>query len=246
MLRKIKKIIPAVISAILCVTMVLGTTVSAEKKTGSVNVWSESKTLANAKYYSTYIKLAAKYSEKDTKNTVSYSKSRTKKFYDKIEKAANADTPQFSFTLIDKENIVHLACKGSKAKTVICLDGEVGMAIYDDGKKMTILNVGDKTKASAEYGDEDALERDPSYITETLDFGIDESKKGKIFKFKSNDKIYYYEGFESDEYDSVGFLFNENGTALAIVADDEVFCISFKTTVDDSEFTVPKGYKTLD
>ena len=66
------------------------------------------------------------------------------------------------------------------------------------------------------------------------------AKKGKIFRFKSKEKLYYYE-----EFNGSGFIFNENGTPLAAYLDGEAYCISFKTTVDDSEFNIPNNYKTV-
>ena len=244
MLRKLKKAIPAIISALLCVTMALGITVSAEKKSSvDTSVWSDTKALTSAKYYSKYIKLASKYSEKDSKNTVTYDKSRIKKFADKFAKATSAKNPEFSFGLIDKESIVYLAVKGDNSKVVICMYN-AGLAFYSDGKKMSYLSVEDKIMTD-DIEDDSTGADTAAGIADEFDFGISENAKGKIFKFKSEEKIYYYEEFENDYY-VVGMLFNENGTPLAIVVDDEVYCISFKTSVDDSEFNIPKGYKNLD
>lgn len=86
MLRKLKKALPAIVSAVLCVTMVLGITASA------ASVWSETKALTNAKYNSNYIKWVEKYSEKESKNTVTFSKSRTKKYLDKMSRSQKAIT----------------------------------------------------------------------------------------------------------------------------------------------------------
>lgn len=244
MLKKLKKVFPAIVSAMLCVTMLLGVTASAEKVSAvDTNIWKESKALTNAKYYSKYIKLAAKYSEKDTKNTVAYEKSRMKKFIDRFSKAANADDPQLSFSLTDKNSIIYFAVKGDNCKAVICLNDLISIAVYTDGKKSTYLSVGDKIKVTENesYDGKEAA----SMLAEDFDFGISENAKGKVFKIKSEEKIYYYEEFESDYY-SVGMLFSEKGNPLALVADDEVYCIGFKTSVDDSEFDIPKGYKTVD
>ncbi|MDE6595765.1 MAG: hypothetical protein K2K44_07135 [Oscillospiraceae bacterium] len=244
MLSKLKKAIPAIISALLCVTMLLGITASAEKKSSiDRNIWNDTKALTNAKYNSKYIKLAAKYSEKDSKNTVTYDKSRMKKFTDKFTKAANAKNPELSLSLIDKESIIYMAVKDNNGKVVICMYG-MGLAFYSDGKKMSYLSVEDKIMTDDIEDDSTGADIAAS-IADEFDFGISENAKGKIFKFKSEEKIYYYEEFENDYY-VVGMLFNENGSPLAIVADDEVYCISFKTSVDDSEFKIPKGYKDID
>lgn len=69
--RKFKKVLFSVVSAVLCVTMILGVSASAAKNT----VWSDTKALTSAKYNSNYIKWLEKYGEKEAKNTVSFSKS---------------------------------------------------------------------------------------------------------------------------------------------------------------------------
>ena len=98
------------------------------------------------------------------------------------------------------------------------------------------------SKISSEY-----IEERTAAVADIFDFDIAENAKGKIFKFKSDDKIYYYEEFDTDSYyGNVGFVFTEKGTPIAMVFNNTAFCMSFKTTVDDSEFDIPKGYKTVD
>lgn len=243
MLRKLKKAVPAVISAVLCVTMLFGAAASAEKiNSVDTNVWKEAKAAANAKYYSKYVKLAAKYSGKDTKNTVTYGKSRMKKFEDKLFRTVSAKKPEFSVSITDKSSVIYFAVKDSSCKAVICMSS-AGIAYYTDGKKATYLSLADKVKTTTD--ELELTSEDISELFDDGDFGISDDEKGKVFKIKSDEKIYYYEEFESDYY-VVGMLFSENGNPLAIVADDEVYCISFKTSVDDSEFDIPKGYKTVD
>lgn len=245
MLRKLKRAVPAVISAVLCAAMLLGATVSAEKinKVGA-DVWKDAKAIANVKYYSKYIKLAANYSGKDSKNTVTYGKSRMKKFNDKLVKAAGAKKPEFSVSITDKSSVIYFAVKDSSCKAVIYMYGEDGIAYYTDGKKATYLSLSDKTKTTT--SEKELTSEDISELFEDgFRFGISEDEKGRLFKIKSDGKTYYYEEFGSGRY-VVGMLFSEKGSPLATVEDDEVYCISFKTKVDDSEFNIPKGYKTVD
>lgn len=249
MLRKLKKALPAIVSAILCVTMALGITASA------ASVWSETKALTTAKYNSNYIKWVEKYSAKSTKNTVTFSKSRTKKFYEKQLKTLNAKEPQFALNLITKDELVSVAYKGRKIKMVVYTDGE-GIAIYMTPKEMTMLSVGDKQKVTMdipkelnydelvdEMLDEYANFDNDSYYADEL--GISDNAKGKIFKFKSGENTYYYEEFETDS-GTVGFLFDSKGNPLAMNADGMAACFQIKYTVKDSEFTVPSGYKNVD
>ena len=244
MLRKLKKVFPAVVSAILCVTMLLGITASA------ASAWSDTKALTIVKYNSNYIKWAEKYSKKETKNTIAYSKSRTKKILDKITREMSADKCEYSLGMASKDRIVGIACKGENFK--LALFENEGMAFYITGDTVTFLSVDEKEIASLSAGEEyketisDMVKEQSSTFAEIFNFDISENTTGKIFKFKSNDKIYYYEEFKFDEYGNMGFLFTEKGTLLAMINSGSAFCINFKTSVDDSEFDIPKGYKTVD
>lgn len=253
MLRRLKKIFPAVVSAVLCAAMALGVTAYAADKT--TELWKEAKALTSLKYNSNYINWGEKYSEKETKNTVAYSKSRTKKFLDKLIKTANTENPTYSFGLIEKTGFVNYVFKDGSLKIISLVDGEVN-TMYATENAITLLSVKNKTKVgvsgksykeeidklSSEYTEERTAE-----VADIFDFDIAENAKGKIFKFKSDDKIYYYEEFDMDKYyGNVGFVFTEKGTPVTMVLNNTAFCISFKTTVDDSEFDIPKGYKTVD
>lgn len=248
MLRKIKKALPAIVSAILCVTMVLGITASA------ASVWSDTKALTTAKYNSNYIKWVEKYSAKTSKSTVTFGKSRTKKFYEKQVKALNADEPQFALNLVTKDELISVAYKGRKIKMVVYTEGE-GVALYMTPKQMTILSVGDKQKVTMDmpkdvkYDElvDEMLEQYANFDNDTYfaeDLGISDNAKGKYFKFSSGDKTYYYEEFETDQ-GTAGFLFDSKGNPLAMNADGMAACFQIKYTVKDSEFTVPSGYKTV-
>lgn len=249
MLRKIKKALPAIVSAILCVTMVLGITASA------ASVWSDAKALTNAKYNSNYIKWVEKYSQKSTKNTITFSKSRTKKFLDKQIKATKSDNPQTSVSIISKDALVSVAYKGDNMKLVLA-EGDMGFAFYMNPKKMTMLSISNKKKttvnvtAEMEY-DEIIDEMNQSFMNFDSDnyyaeLGIAENAKGKLFKITSGDKTYYYEEFKSADYDKFGFLFTEKGAPVAMIGDDVIACFTISNNVKDSEFTVPKGYTETD
>lgn len=241
MLRKLKKILPAIVSAVLCVTMTLGIAASAADKT----VFSDMQALTPLKYNSTSIKWLKKYSEKDSKSTVTYSKSRTKKFLDRLFKESDKDSPELALGLTTKNNFLYFACKGNdKLKIVTYVDDEATVMYVADGN-VTMLDPESKTKVETESEGLN-LAGFAGIMTENFDFDISENEKGKIFKLKSNDKIYYYEEFECDEYDHVGFIFTEKGTPIAMMVDDEYYCIKYSLNVKDSEFDVPKGYKTVD
>lgn len=242
MLSRLKKAIPAVISALLCATMALGATVSAQPANSK---WNDCKKLINSQFDQQHIDLVIKYSQKESKNTVVFSKSRTKKFIDKVNKAVASKNREFSIEMSDKNNFAFIACKGTKAKYVFYeedfddCDCEV---MFSDGKTVTALSLENKTKATTK---DDASLFD---LEETSSDIVEPDQRGKLFKFKSGEKIYYYEEFVINGYyrEIIGLLFNESGDPLAIIVGDEAYCVSFKTTVKDSEFEIPKGYKTVD
>ncbi len=259
---KIKRKISGFIAAALCCTMLTGTAVYAEDtsltaavsttadygvKAAKKSVWSETKSIAGAKYNSNYIKLAEKYSKKEKKKSISFGKSRTKKFLEKFYKEMDAEGTEheIKMSLLTKDEIVSVALKDNNFKTVMYEDGE-GIAIYITPKEMTMLAVNDKEKMTIPIPEDFDYDE---YWTEALDqglvaddinlsAGIEDDEKGKYFKIKSNDKIYYYEEFGSE-----GVLFSEKGTPLAIVSDGFAACFTVSYSVKDSEFDIPKGYK---
>lgn len=250
---KIKKAVSAVTAAVLCVTMAFGTAASA----ATDPVWKETKTLANAKYNSTYIKLAEKYSKKESSKTVTFEKSKTKKFLDKQIKAIKSDDPQFSVYAINKDEIASVAYKDDKIKMVIYSKNvDLSIGIYEDPKNVVMASPADKEKITLPVTDAAAYEEvingmldgfmnfnDENYYD---NLGIKDTAKGKYFKIKSGDKTYYYEEFKSSQYDKFGFLFNEKGKPIAMVGDETIACFSISYSVKDSAFKVPKDYKEVD
>lgn len=246
MLRKLKKALPAVISAVLCVTMALGITASA------ASAWSDAKALSGGKYSSTYIKWAEKYSGKDAKNTVKFSKSKTKKFIDKMTSQLDLlgkKDCQLSISIITKDSVVATAIKGSKIKNVIYTD-DSGIAMLITPEAFSIITFADKKKAvvpipeDADFDElmDNAFEEALSNVDgDMFDSGIAENAKGKSFKFKSGEKTYYYEEFETD-YGKLGYLFDSNGNPIAMTDGKNSACLKISYTVKDSAFTVPKGY----
>lgn len=247
MLKKLKKVFPAVVSAVLCVAMAFGTTASAQSVE---SCWSEGVKAANSSFDQNYIDLAIKYHNKEAKNTIAFGKSRTKKFIKSFNSKIISQKNEFSLEMSDKNNIILFAQKGGKLKIVDCEEGynyNYGIAYFSDGKSSTALSLKNKTKTKVP-GDFDPPYTISDITTDDLDMP-DDDITGKYFKFKSGGKIYYYEEFTikgSFYEDTIGTLFDENGNILAMLMDDEVYCVFFKTKIDDSEFDIPKGYKTVD
>ena len=240
-MKKVKRIFMAIISAALCAAMLSGISVSAAGK----SVWSESKAMTNAKYYSKYIKLTEKYSKKETKNTVTYEKSRTKKYVDKVFAVVEDENANLDYSIINKDEILSLVRNGDNVKRVIYSNG-IGEITYGSSEKVTVLNVADKTKYVYDVPEEYSPEYSTEVVRFGLDFGIDNDEKGKIFKFKFEEKIYYYEEFEGENFGTTGFLFSEKGTPLTINVNGDIYCYKLSFTVDDSAFKIPKGYKAVD
>lgn len=252
MIKKLKKAIPAIISALLCMIIALGVTASAS----NADVWKDTKALTSLKYNSKYISWAEKYSEKETKNTVAYSKSRTKKFLDRLQKEATAENPEYIFGLIDSDSMLCYVFAENSFKGVSLIDGDCNI-LYLSNNTLTLISTVNKTKTYSKMDKDETEEFNKiasnyaaeysEQTAETFGFDISENAKGKIFKFRSDEKIYYYEEFDTDSYyGNIGLIFTEKGTPIALYLNDSAFCLSFKTTVDESEFDIPKGYKTVD
>lgn len=245
--NKLKKFAAAAAAALLSVTIMIGASVSAAE---SKDVWKDAKAMAGASYNSEYIKLVKKYSKKNTSKTISYSKSRTKKFFDKYN-AAREEDKLLSCSITDKDIIMSVTY-GSDALKVVSFGEDMTFAIYADTEEMNALDIESKQKATVPIDEEffqefKEITLDKVMLLDTFGFGGDYNKNGKYFKIKSNDKIYYFEIFESDEYNSdIGFLFNEKGKLLALGTGTGAFCVNVSYSVDDSDLKVPSGYKTVD
>lgn len=241
--KKIKRTFSIGIAAVMCFAMTLSVPASAKTDNEEVMMWKEVKAMTGAKYNSKYIKWVEKYSEKDTSKTVVYSKSRTKKFIDELEKASQKDEPQFALNMINEEIIISKAVKGDKIKTVVCM-GSGGTGFCGNSNEITIFDIEEKEKLSLPKSK--ALEK-LDFMTELsemlFDLDIDDDEEGKLFKFKSGEKIYYYEYFEDDR---TGFLFSESGKVLAGYIIGTPYCINVSNKIDDSAFNIPTGYKDVD
>lgn len=245
---KIKKAVSAGIAAVMCVTMALSVPAAAATNTAYKNA----KALTNATYNSNYIKWVEKYSAKKSSKTISFSKSKTKKFYEDQAKKISAKKPQYSMDLINSDAVVSVAVKTDKMKVVMYMkEGkeELSLAMYVDKKNMTMLSPAKKKKLTVPLPDgtdvnaliEDSLSSFDNDVYMSEDLGIADNAKGKYVKFTNDNKTYYYEEFETNN-GKVGFLFNSKGKPLAITTGDVSLCLKFSYTVADSEVTVPKGY----
>lgn len=246
---KLKKFFSAGVAAVMCVTMALSAPASAATNTAYKNA----KALTNASYNSKYIKWVDKYSSQKSSKTISFSKSKTKKFYEDQAKKISVKKPQYSMDLINSDAVVSVAVKNSKMKVVMYMkDGkdEMSLALYVDKKNMTMLSPAKKKKLTIplpEGTDVDSLLEESLgsfdnavYMSENL--GIADNAKGKYVKFTSDNKTYYYEEFKTND-GKVGFLFDSKGKPLAITSGDISLCLKLSYTVADSAVTVPKDYK---
>ena len=262
-MKKMGKIISAAAAAAVCCSMVSGMAVAAEEYTydngtaviAEMNaadpIWTECKTLSGGKYSSAYVKMAQSYSKKKATKAVTYGKSRTKSFLNKLEKAANAKEPNVSIALISKDTVIASAVKGNKAKVVMYMpsgDMNVSLAIYTDSKTMTMLSPETKMKITQEIPEgTDSAEAAGADISGILsDSGITDSTKGKVFKFTNNGKNYVYEEFETAEGGKMGVLFDSSNKPIAMLDDTGVYCCTFSTSVKDSAFKVPSGYAEME
>lgn len=240
MIKKLKRIAAAFTAAAFCVAALAAVPASAAEKK---SVWSETKALTTAKYNSKYIKWAEKYSEKELSDSVEYGKSKTKKFIDKMNSEITSDT-EYAFNIINKDRLLSAARKGDNIKLIIYDKSlPLNVGIYADSKYEAIVFIEDKLKITAETTDTYTPEYCYLAIIDSLDPNTDDSAEGKRIKFRSDDKIYCYEEFESDKFGDIGYLFTEKGTPIAMVTGGIAYCIRLSYSVDDSEFDIPDAYK---
>ncbi len=245
-----KRIAATAAAAAICATMVSGMAVTAEEYTYSESssviselyaqdpIYTEIKSISGAKYSSAYIKLAEKYRDKEAKNTITYSKSRTKKFWDKYTKAISSDKPEFNLYLINKDMVMGMAAKDDKIKVAMYAE-DTGLAMYVDSSSVTMLDPSTKMSVSAP-NDGSITIASALESAEILDAPFKDTDKGKIFKFKYKDNSYVYE-----EFDGIGILFTSKGTAVALTDETGTFCCRFSYSVKDSVFDIPDGYTDM-
>lgn len=248
---KLKRVLSAGAAAVMCVTMALS--VPAAAKTDDT-VWENAKALTSLRYSETYIKWAEKYSEKDSQNTITFEKSRTKKLFEKMAAVSDSDKPSFSLNIVKDDMMSCVAISGKKVKCVIYEKGDANaFAVCADSKKISMLSVKNKLKATmptSEYDGYDkmidsALEKFSAVAYILDDTDITDKTKGKLFKIKSGDKTYYYEEFIVDG-SKFGILFDSNDDPLVMTSGKgKTYCFNFTDSVKASEFTVPKEYKEI-
>lgn len=251
----LKKLFTAAVSAVLCGALTLGITAFGQSVFCRLDECSK---LANSGFEQKYVDWAIKYHNKETGSAAAYKKSRSKKFIDKFHAAVTSKKPQYTFELSDKNYLFYIARKDGKIKQIyhevdFTYDICGSIITLADGDNVTVFGIENKTKTKPPQKDYTYYLFDDFY--ELFDFD-DISETGKSFKFKSGGKAYYYEEFkfhEDVDYPSnpyvfpgyFGFLFDEDGNALALVTEDMAYYMSFKASADGVDFTQPKGYKTV-
>lgn len=217
--------------------------------------YTEAVKLAGLKYNSGLAKKVLSYEGKSSKSAVTYSKSRTKYFFDKLYKNAakmseDPSKASLSVTLVSKDQVVSMAVKGKKTKTVMYMDvdgSSVGMAIYQDAETSYLLDLAAKQMISYENeSEEDFTSAIVSTAEDAADLGIKDSQKGKLFKFKYNNKGYYYEVFETSDGSTMGCVFDTKLNLVMMVEDSSAYSVKITTSVKTSDVTVPDGYEEMD
>lgn len=244
-LSKIKKAVSLGLAAVICAA-VFGTAVFAES-----SVWKDTKALTASGYNSAYISLVKKYSGAASSKKIAYSKSKTKRFYEKMAKAQSSKLVQFTESYINENMMICRSVKGDgKKKIVLYMNdydgGEVGTALYAADKYITLVYANQKVKLTAPiFGQNDPgaslfgnFDID-SFMAEEV--GISDNAKGRVITFRSDGRNYCYEEFDRDG-SNVGMLFDSNGSPLAMIDGDIAMCYSVSFNVNDAEFTVPAGY----
>lgn len=259
---KFKKIVSAAAVAAICFSMTSGIAVSAKEAAdiyestsivADMNaadpVWTECMKLAGGRYKSTYVKMMKKYSGKKSKTVVRYGDSKIRSFFNKLYKTIDADEPNFCFCMASTSHINSIAKKGDNIKIIEYIDTSVESicGIYVNSETETMVFPKHMKKKTHKLSDSNGTYRiEADNADSVYDFlGITDDTKGNVFKFKYNDKNYIYEEFEGENKIKLGMLFDSSGNPLAVYMGD-FYCISFSTSVEDSEFTVPSDYIEAD
>lgn len=250
-LTKIKSVFFAGIAAVMCAAIVLS--VPAAAKTNDT-VWKNAKALTSSRYSETYVKWAEKYSEKDSKNTITFGKSRTKKLFKKMTDAIDSDNPEFCLNIVKDDSITSVAMNGKKIKGVMYEKGDKNaFAVYMNSKEISMLSVKNKLKATVPNSDNSSYDEVLDIALEQFSVAahvldgtdITDKTKGKLIKIKSGDKTYYYEEFIVDG-GKCGILFDSKDAPLAMTSGKGITsCFNFTDSVKASEFTIPKEYKEV-
>lgn len=217
--------------------------------------YTEAVKLAGLKFNSGLAKKVQSYDGKSSKSAVTYSKSRTKRFFDKLYKNASkmSEDPSkasMSVTLVSKDQVVSMAVKGNKSKTVMYMDvdgSSIGMALYQDAETAYLLDISTKEMISYESeSEEDLSSAVVSTAEDAADLGIKDSQKGKLFKFKYKDKGYYYEVFETSDGSTIGCVFDTKLNLVMMVEDSIIYSVKITTSVKSSDLAVPDDYEEMD
>lgn len=263
-----KKKMSVAVTAAVCCSMIstFNAAVSAEEYTAyegasivselsaSDPAYTEAVKLAGLKFNSGLAKKVKSYEEKTPKNSVKFGKSRTKSYFNKLTKKIqnmNADEISFSVSMVSKDEVASIAMKGEKAKLIAYSnidDMSFGYGIYMDTKNITTVFLDTKEKMTSpltdDYftGDTDIT----SSVESVADFNIADSTKGKLFKFKYNNKGYYYEVFETEDGESFGYVFDTKLNLVMMMDDTGYYSVKITTSVKNSDVTVPDYYTEME
>lgn len=259
---KFKKAISVSAAVATCCTTILGFSASAREAAdiyestsivADMNAadpaWTESMRLAGGRYRSAYIKILKKYHGKSSKTTVRYGDSRIKGFIDRLKKAATADEPNALFCMASSTHINCEAVKGDKIKIIEYINSGVVSfwGIYSDPETDVTVSPKYKMKNTSKHSDGDGGYRVGFDEEDSIynDLGITDDTKGNVFKIKYNNETYVYEEFNGENYHTLGMLFDPSGDPVGLV-DAGYYCVTFSTSLKDSDFTVPSDYVETD
>ncbi|MGN1415637.1 MAG: hypothetical protein ACI4XF_02260 [Oscillospiraceae bacterium] len=263
-----KKKMSVALAAAVCCSMIstFGIAASAEEYTYSEGdcivselyaadpAYTEAVKLAGVKYNSGLAKKVKSYEGKTSKSTVTFSKSRTKKYFDKLYKSVDkmAEDPSkasISISMVSSDSVISIAMKGDKAKYIVYMEEEdisMGLGIYQDSKNITLLDLSSKEKMTTPVTSDDESVDMVSTAGSVADLNIKDSTKGKLFKFKYNDKGYYYEVFTNEDGQTIGCVFDTKLNPVMMMDDTGYYTVKITTSVKSSSVTVPSGYEEID
>lgn len=263
-----KKKMSVALAAAVCCSMIstFGAAVSAEEYTYSETdsivselyatdpAYTEAVKLTGVKFNSGLAKKVKSYEGKTSSSTVTFSKSRTKKYFDKLSKSVakmgeDPSKASLKLSLVSKDYVLDFCLKGSKIKYIAYMNEEdisMGLGIYIDSKNMTLLDLSSKQMIVSPITEDEGSIDISETVGSVTEFNISDNAKGKLFKFKYNGKGYYYEVFTNKDGETLGCVFDTKLNPVMLVDESGYYSVKITTSVKSSDVKVPSGYEELE
>lgn len=272
-MKKTIKKISAVLTAVMCSSVIMTSSVSAAEYSVVEDVsaltetyakkqdegYEEAVRLVGVKYDSSLAKEVEGYMNKTSKTKVTYKESLTNKIVSKISdkwysfdfSEKDAFKKGLSYSEVGKNSVRYYGYRGDKSVVIEVEEYyHESYGIYVDSKNSTYIDLATKEKETrpATQG-EMAQMLGSNFYNPVCQYKFDDGTLGDVFQFKFKKNSYTFEVFDPSEYEKYGFLFDSKGTLIGIYIDtkddsyDRYVSVKASLSPKSSELEVPSGYK---